>query len=458
MTWMLAHGIGGIQNLPIPRWVFFAGAAGILTVSFLGLFFLWPKPVLAEKARGGRTFPGWLERFLLSPGLRVVVGALSFALLVFLWLGALYGKDDAGVNFTPTFVYVFFWVGMPIVSAVFGYVWRYLDPWRSAAEGVGWAANRLGLRDAPPFEYPARLGRWPAAVLLLSFTAMELSYTDPSNPRALALAIGIYSAITWFGAVLFGSKAWFANGDGFAVDFQLLSRISPFGRREDGHLYVRVPFSGLSIRDTTAGTIPFVAVMLGTTFFDGFSRTSIWQYKYSFSWYNVQVDLIDRPHLADIVGQLMNVGGMLVCVLFVGLSFRLAIAGTESIGERKGLAPEFVDSLIPIALVYVIAHYFSLLVFQGEVGYKLVSDPWGRGWDLFGTHNFTPNFTFLTPHMIWYVEVGALVIGHVAGLAVAHDRAVGIFRSPRLALWAQYPMLILMIVFTTGGLWVLSQK
>jgi hypothetical protein len=144
--------------------------------------------------------------------------------------------------------------------------------------------------------------------------------------------------------------------------------------------------------------------MLGTTFFDGFSRTSIWQYKYSFSWYNVQVDLIDRPHLADIVGQLMNVGGMLVCVLFVGLSFRLAIAGTESIGERKGLAPEFVDSLIPIALVYVIAHYFSLLVFQGEVGYKLVSDPWGRGWDLFGTHNFTPNFTFLTPHYDLYVR------------------------------------------------------
>ena len=106
----------------------------------------------------------------------------------------------------------------------------------------------------------------------------------------------------------------------------------------------------------------------------------------------------------------------------------------------------------------MIAHYFSLLVFQGEVGYKLVSDPWGRGWDIFGTHDFTPNFTFLTPHMIWYVEVGALVIGHVAGLAVAHDRAVGLFRSPRLALWAQYPMLILMILFTTGGLWVLSQK
>src|SRR3954465_8650410 len=98
MTWMLAHGIGGIQNLPIPRWVFFVGAAGILVVSFLALFFLWPRPVLAEKARGGRPFPDALELFLLSRGLRVVVGALSFGLLAFLWLGALYGKDDSGVN------------------------------------------------------------------------------------------------------------------------------------------------------------------------------------------------------------------------------------------------------------------------------------------------------------------------------------------------------------------------
>lgn len=457
MTTLLAHGIGGIQNLPIPRWIFFAGAAGVLVVSFLGLFLLWPRPVLAEKSKG-RTFPAGLERVLLSPALRVVAGALSAALFVFLWLGALVGRDDSGVNFTPTFVYVFFWIGMPMVSALFGNVWRVLDPWRAIAEGAGWVAGRLRLRDGAPFEYPERWGRWPAALLLLAFVALELSYTDPSDPRTLALAIGIYSCATWFGAVLFGSERWFANGDGFAVDFALLSRIAPLARRDDGRLVVRVPFSGLSVRETTPGTLAFVAVMLGSTFFDGFSRTSIWQYKYSFSWYNVQVDLIDRPSLADLVGQLMSIGGLLVCVAFVGLAFRLAVYGTESIGEKKNLAGEFVDSLIPIALAYVIAHYFSLLIFQGEVGIKLMSDPWGRGWDLFGTHDFVPNFTFLTPHMIWYTEVAALVIGHVAGLAVAHDRAVGLFKSPRLALWAQYPMLVLMVVFTVGGLWVLSQR
>ena len=148
---------------------------------------------------------------------------------------------------------------------------------------------------------------------------------------------------------------------------------------------------------------------------------------------------------------------MLACVAFVGFAFRLAVRGTESIADRRPLSPEFVDSLIPIALVYIVAHYFSLLLYPGEVGVKLLSDPWGRGWDLFGTHDFQPNFTFLTPHTIWYVQVAALVIGHVAGLAVAHDRAVGLFHTPRMALWTQYPMLVLMVLFTVGGLWVLSQ-
>jgi hypothetical protein len=448
MTWLLAHGIGGIRDLPVPRYVFFYGAAGVLVISFAALAFLWRRPVLAERA-AGRPLPAGLQRVLLSPVIRVVVGVFSVALLVFLWLGALVGKNNSGVNFTPTFVYVYFWIGMPLVSAALGNVWSVLSPWKAAADGAG----RLARRERPPFEYPERLGRWPAAVMLLSFATIELTYTNPSDPHALALAIAIYSVITWAGAVAFGSEVWFRNGDGFSVYFMLLSRISPLAQREDGRLVVRTPLSGLSISDSTPGMIAFVAVMLGSTFFDGFSRTSIWQNRF----YDVQVDLLDRPSLADLVGQLMSLGGLLGAVAFIALAFRLAVRGTEVISERSSLARDFVDSLIPITLVYVIAHYFSLLLYQGEVGVKLLSDPWGKGWDIFGTHDFQPNFTFLTPHTIWYVQVAALVTGHIAGLAVAHDRAVGLFRTPKMALWTQYPMLVLMVLYTVGGLWVLSQ-
>jgi hypothetical protein len=448
VSWVVAHGIGGIRDLPVPRYVFFYGAAVVLVVSFAALAFLWRKPVLAAR-RDGRPLPAGLRRVLLSPALRVVLGALSVGVLVFVWLGALVGRNSSGANFTPTFVYVFFWIGMPFVTVVFGNIWSVLSPWKAAAEGVGWLARRSN----PPLEYPDRLGRWPAAVLLLSFAAIELTYPNPSDPRVLALAIAIYSVVTWTGAFVFGSDVWFRYGDGFSVYFELLSRIAPFGRREDGQLVVRLPLSGLSVRDATPGTIAFVAVMLGSTFFDGFSRTSIWQNRY----YDVQVELLDRPDLADLVGQLMSLGGLLASVAFVALAFRLTVRGTEEIAGRENLAPEFVDSLIPIALVYIVAHYFSLLIYQGEVGVRLLSDPWGRGWDIFGTHDFQPNFTFLTPHTIWYVQVAALIVGHVAGLAVAHDRAVGLFRTPRMALWTQYPMLVLMVLFTVGGLWVLSQ-
>jgi hypothetical protein len=452
MTWLLAHGIGGIRDLPVPRYVFFYGAAGVLVISFAALAFLWRKPVLAARA-DGRPLPRGLQDVLLSTALRVLAGAASLFVLGFLWLGALIGKNDSGANFTPTFVYVYFWIGMVLAVVLLGDVWSVLSPWKAAADGAGWIARRLGLRDGPSFAYPERLGRWPATVLLLSFTTMELTYPNPSDPHALALAIGIYSAVTWTGAAAFGSKAWFENGDGFSVYFMLLSRISAFARREDGQLVVRTPLSGLSIRDPTPGMIAFVGVMLGSTFFDGFSRTSIWQNRY----YQVQVDLLDRPSLADLVGQLMGIGGLLLAVAFIGTAFRTAVRGTESIAETQNLAQDFVDSLIPITLVYVIAHYFSLLLYQGEVGLRLLSDPWGRGWDLFGTHDFQPNFTFLTPHTIWYVQVAALVAGHIAGLGVAHDRAVGLFRTPRMALWTQYPVLVLMVVYTVGGLWVLSQ-
>lgn len=453
MSWLLAHGIGGIRNLPIPVEVFFYGAAGVLVVSFVALAGLWRRPVLAERA-DGRPLPPILQRVLDSTLLRVLVGGVSFAGLVFLWLGALIGTNSSGANLTPTVVYVYFWVGMALVVVLLGNVWAAISPWKAAAEGAGWIARRLGLRDAPPLEYPQWLGRWPATVMLLLFAALELGYVNPSGPRVLALAIAIYSVLTWLGAIAFGADAWFRYGDGFSVYFGLLSRIGPLGRRDDGRLVVRTPLSGLALPDPTPGTIAFVAAMLGSTFFDGFSQTRIWQNRL----YGIELDLLDQPSLYDFVITLIKVGGLVAAVAVVGSAFRLAVVGVERIGERPRLAQEFVSSLLPIALVYVIAHYFSLLLYQGEVGYRLLSDPWGRGWDLFGTRSFEPNFTFLTPHAIWYTEVAALVTGHVAGLMVAHDRAVGLFRTARLALWSQYPMLVLMVLYTVGGLWVLSQK
>jgi hypothetical protein len=114
-------------------------------------------------------------------------------------------------------------------------------------------------------------------------------------------------------------------------------------------------------------------------------------------------------------------------------------------------------SLVPVALAYVVAHYFTLLLIQGQFGILLASDPFGRGWDIFGTTDYRPDITVASPNTVWYVQVAALVVGHVAGLVLAHDRALAFSNGPREALRTQYALLALMVLYTVGGLWLLSQ-
>ena len=163
---VLAHGIGAIQDLPVPAWLFYYGAALVLVASFVALGVLWKEPRL-ERARE-RPLPPGLQRVLLSSVLRVVVGAISVALLVLVVAAGLVGTDSPTLNLAPTFVYVVFWLGMPLLSVLLGDVWRVLNPWRAAANGVAYLSARAGGAWRPPFAYPERLGVWPAAALLIS--------------------------------------------------------------------------------------------------------------------------------------------------------------------------------------------------------------------------------------------------------------------------------------------------
>jgi hypothetical protein len=346
---------------------------------------------------------------------------------------------------------------VPIV-VILGNVWSALSPWRAAANAVAWIWARAG-QSWTPFDYPERLGRWPAAALLFAFTALELAYPYASSPRSLALAIAIYSWITWLGMITFGRVAWTENGEAFAVYFGLLSRISAFYVRErddrEPEVMVRLPLSGLAGREGRPGTVPFLAVMLGSVAFDGFSRTTWWQERL----FSIDAELgLDRPRLADLAITALNIAGLLGAVALVALLFQIAVAGARLTSERRdSLTGHFVTSLVPIALAYAVAHYFSLLVLQGQAAWRLASDPFGFGWDLFGTRDFQSRLDVLSPNTIWYVQVASLVVGHVLGLMLAHDRAVALFRRPRTALRTQYAMLALMIAYTVGGLWLLSR-
>ncbi len=454
MTLLFAHGIGGVKDLPVPAWLFAWGAAFVLFLSFIALGVLWRRPLL-EREDWGRPLPDWLQTVLLSRALRIALGSISFGLLALVTVAAFAGDTSPSRNLTPTFVYVVFWLGLVPVAVLLGDVWPVLNPWKAAADALSWVLDRVGLQTGSGAEYPARLGRWPAAFLLFLYAALELAYWNPAAPRSLGLAIVIYSAVTWMGAAVFGRAAWFPNGEAFTAYFGFLARMAPFAaRKREGRREViaRPPFVGLAFRNPRPGSIAFVAVMLGSVAFDGFSRTVWWQDR------RASLAAVSVDHFA-LTGTLLNVAGLVLAIVLVALAYLSAV----ELSRRRSGAPGdhadlYLGSLIPIAAAYAVSHYFSLLLVQGQFAITLASDPLGRGWDLFGTADFRPNIAPISPNMIWYVQVAALVGGHVLGLALAHDRALTVAGSPERAVRAQIPLLVLMVLYTVAGLWLLSQN
>ncbi|MDX6700056.1 MAG: hypothetical protein QOF26_282 [Baekduia sp.] len=442
-----AHGLVGKQDLPIPRWLFAWAAAVVLVASFVGLAVLWGSPRLQQVRERCR--------FAVPLAAEVLAGGLGVAFFVFMVYAGFAGTQADTANLEPTVVYVLFWVGIPFVSWLFGDVFRAVNPWLAVGKGTGWLVRRLGGGAAPePLPYPARLGRWPAAAGVLIFAWVELVYANRSDPSQLSVMALAYAAVQLVGMSLYGVDAWSRRGDAFGVYFGMFARIAPL-HWHDRALYTRPFLSGAPRLTPVAGTVALLCTMIGTTSFDGFSQGTTWN------------SIV--PHLQDFFVSLgLNaehaleaagtVGVVAMCCLIGGL-FRLGVMGMHTVGRRlptRELAGAFAHTLIPIALAYVVAHYFSLVAYQGQALATLASDPLGHGSDLFGTASSTINYTWVSATGVWYVQVAALVLGHVAGLALAHDRALALFDDPRDATRSQYWMLAVMVAFTSLGLWLLS--
>ena len=448
-----AHGLGGLTNLPMPGWLFLVAAAVVLIVSFLALAVLWPEPRLSPPD-AGRPMPGPMQRVILSRAAEVALRVVGLTLFALVWSAAAFGSPRGFLNLAPTFVYVVFWVGLGVLVVLVGDVWASLDPWRTVTDVVAWIGRRLGVRPAVS-EYPDSLGVKPAVVLLVAFVALELVYDDPANPRVLAVAILVYSLVTWTGAAVFGREAWRRNGDGFALYFSLLSKLALVGTRvRDGRreALFRRPLAPLTAVDHRRGIVAFLAVMLGSVAFDGFSASSWWQ--------DLMLDLqvrLGSSAWVDEAQMLVTLAALLGTITLVWLIFTLAVREARHIGgPTVGDAGVFVYSFIPIAFVYSIAHYVTYLIVQGQSAIQLLSDPYARGWDLIGSAGFEPKLDVLTPNETWYIQAVVLVAGHVAALIVAHDRAVELAPSPRIALRTQYATLALMVLYTIGGIWILT--
>ena len=444
-----AHGIVGKRDIPIPDYVFGWAAGVVLVLSFVGLAVLWPKPILQpEPARRLCWFPGLL--------VDIVCGSIGVALFVVVVYAGFAGVQVGTANLEPTFVYVTFWVGLAFASLLFGNVFGAFNPWRALARAVARVAKTVRRGSLPePVAYPRWLGRWPAALGILCFAWLELVYSNKDDPSTLSVLALAYAAIQLVGMSIYGIGAWTDRADAFAVYFGLFARVSAFERRGDA-LYVRAPLSSLFRLEMLPGTVALLCVMIGSTSFDGFSNGIIWS--------DVAPEL--QKFFVDDLGASLNTGlelaftvGLLFMILFVFGIYRLGVAGMRLYDPNRSwlvLARRFAISLVPISLAYVIAHYFSLLAYQGQAMAALASDPLGHGSDLFGTATVGINYNVVSASGIWYVQVAALVIGHVAGLMVAHERAVGDYPDTRTAGRSQLWMLGVMVVFTSLGLWILS--
>ncbi len=441
----LAHGIVGRADLPIPGWLFAWTAALVMVISFVALFRLWGEPRGPSPLRPVLRVPRFLEWVCAAIGL--------------FWFGAvvvagLLGMQNFTSNLAPTFIYVIFWVGIPITSAFLGDVFRPFNPWRAAARIAAWSLRLVGGNPRPLLgQYPQRLGRWPAAITLASFAWLELVYPSKDDPHLLAVLTLTYAALQLIGLACFGIEAWTTRADGFSVYFGLIAMLAPLHWSE-GRLYLRWPLLGAREIDLLPGTAAVLCVLIGSTSFDGFSNGELW-----YAVAPPMQSFFERFGFTAIGGyEVEGTIGLIFWIVFVACIYNLGIWGmSRAVGvSRHVLSREFLHTLLPIAFGYMLAHYFSLLVLQGQAMGYLISDPLGQGKDFFGTSNFLINYNLISFAAIWYVQILAIVAGHVGGLVLSHDRGLVSFRSPQDSIRAQHWMLIVMVGFTCLALWILS--
>jgi len=432
-----AHGIGGQADLPISLGLAISGAVAALVISFTVLVVAWRTPRYAtglDDVEAQETPARSASYGLVA--LRLI-GLIAF---VYTALTAVFGENQLTNPFFGI-VYVWLWVGIIFASLLFGPVWRAISPMRTINAGLA----RISGGDPAQgvLDYPAWLGHWPAAIGLYSFVWMELVNRTPTDLGTVRLWCAVYVAVLLVGGAVFGSR-FYENADPFEVYSTLVGSLSIFGRDDEGHIKLRSPLAGAATIPSRPGLVAVVAVLFGSTAFDSFRESTYW---------------IRTIQEASVTGYTLNNLALLGFCLGAGLIFALgsALTGVGPETPRSQLPRRLAHSIVPIVAAYIIAHYLTLFIDVGTQTLARASDPFGKGWDLIGTADFAPNLAIVSPETVWYVQVAALVVGHVAGLAIAHDRAVSLFDDPRAALRSQYPMLALMVLYTVGGLWLLSQ-
>jgi hypothetical protein len=452
----LAHALSAREDLPVPAWLFAWAASIVLIISFFALAGGWRSPRFEQLRE--RPLGAGLSRALLGLPAQIVCGLVGILLLGFSVYAGLEGTEAPDRNFALTFLFVTCWLGFPVFSAIFGDLFRPFNPWRAVGRAAGAGFRAIAGQRPAHLAYPEKLGRWPAAIGLLAVVWLEVVYGAGGigiDPRTTAVAALVYSGYTLAMMAAFGVEEWCERGEIFSVYFGMFGRLGIFGTR-DGRLERRRPFAAATTWATIPGSAAVVLASIAATSYDGAAEGAVKDPIGS-----VAEWLIDQGmgRVASI--RLTETVFMLLCFAGVALVYMLGVRGMRTVPGAPSLTKlrlGFAHTLIPIALAYLVAHYFSLFVWQEQAQFGfLLSNPLGTGTtDLFGTADWEIDYTVVSTHDIWYVQVVSLVVGHVIGLMLAHDRALVYWSDYRKATASQYWMLAVMVAFTCFGLYLLS--
>tara|TARA_B100000686_G_scaffold351784_1_gene451522 strand:- start:8711 stop:10144 length:1434 start_codon:yes stop_codon:yes gene_type:complete len=445
-----AHGFGERYDLPMPLLYFIIGAIVAVGLSFLLVGIFVTNEASLRSLRFEIPLPNWLKGHIGTRYISWIIKCFSVLLLVLILITTLIGSNKPIYNFSPTFIWIIWWVGLGFVSAVLGNVWPFINPWKITFEFASTISKVFTNKEMfkPILNYPVDLKGWPAVILFAVFAWIENVYWGAAIPRHLAVLVIVYSLIQWGGMLLFGKQIWLKIGDPFNQIFRFFSKLSIFEINYlERKVFMRPPgFGFLSSSKLDVSTMIFVLILLSTVTFDGIKETPFWANLHS-----------TLPALS--YTQIDTLGLIIVPAIFISIYLIFCFSIRYFSRENSNLifiGISFAFSLLPIALAYHFAHYLSLLLIPGQAIIPLLSDPFGIGWNLFGSADYQIKLTAINAKAAWFFSVFVIVIGHVLAVYVSHVMALKLFKSHSNAIRSQYPMLLLMLIYTAISLWILS--
>jgi len=481
------HGFGLRYDLPLPLTLWIIGAACAVLLSFVVISIAVRANASVESPAQPKFVRWQLDDGVTSSKVYLIAQLFAVAALILVVVAGIIGDQTPTRNLAPTAIWIAWWVGFSYLSAFVGNVWSVVNPWGAIFD---WCERILWEPRAPrraKVSWPESVGVWPGIALFIVFAWVELIWEGRSIPSQLAWLVMAFSVLTWTGMFIFGRSTWLTHADPFALTFSVLSKFGPIDiergtygtctadkgtverepgealnrdrcyRAADSHgtLMLRPPGVGLLDNENMSQSLSvFVVVMLSTVTFDGLMATPVWQ--------RIENALyVALPALGNSRLAIINTLGLLgFCVTFIAVYRLVATLIAHASGNRMtpdAASRAFVLTLVPIAIAYLVAHYLSYFFIQGQLLIRLASDPFGFGWNIFGTAHFRPDIGIVGARFVWYTSLVAIVLGHVAAVSLAHMVALRSFDDPRLAIRSQIPMLVLMIAYTMMSLWIIAQ-